>query len=391
LRDNIDNRHGDENMDPDRPELYTQVESSKERLKGSIFFYLNKQLGNKGSNIKGVVKEIKILDLLYKSLMKRDNVVSIKGLAKLKKFFFVRRTIHDLSNIYDFLEDDESRTIFLYVIAFRILGFQKIKLPLNSNYYWEKREQIDGLASRSDKIKSNFRGMNLQLFELAPLGFSLKLYSTTGGVLTIFALQEYRYLKNNSVIEAQYGDYVIDAGGCWGDSALYFAEKVGDDGRVYSFEFIPSNIDIISKSLALNPKLKERITVVRNPLWCESDLPCGFTDLGPASRINIGDVNNEHGIKTITIDDFVKRNNLPKLDFIKMDIEGAELFALRGAINSIIKYKPKLAISVYHNEWDDLVEIPKFISALNIPYKFYFDHFTIHNEESILFAIPMEH
>ena len=91
-------------------------------------------------------------------------------------------------------------------------------------------------------------------------------------------------------------------------------------------------------------------------------------------------------IKTISIDDFFEQYNLTKVDFIKMDIEGAELDALIGAKNTLIKCKPKLAISIYHNIIH-FFEIPKFINSLKLNYKFYMDHFTTHGEETVLFAI----
>ena len=68
-----------------------------------------------------------------------------------------------------------------------------------------------------------------------------------------------------------------------------------------------------------------------------------------------------------------------------MDIEGAELDALRGAENSIRKFRPKLAISVYH-KLDHYWEIAQFIDSLGLGYRFALRHFTIHAEESVLFA-----
>jgi len=68
-----------------------------------------------------------------------------------------------------------------------------------------------------------------------------------------------------------------------------------------------------------------------------------------------------------------------------MDIEGAELDALRGAEQTLRAFKPRLAISLYHNK-TDLTEIPEYLNALDLGYEFYLDHFTIHNEETVLFA-----
>ena len=74
-----------------------------------------------------------------------------------------------------------------------------------------------------------------------------------------------------------------------------------------------------------------------------------------------------------------------KIDFIKMDIEGAELEALKGAEKTIRNYKPRLAICVYH-KLQDFWEIPNWISSLNLGYKFHLRHFTTHSDETVLFA-----
>ncbi|KKL59875.1 hypothetical protein LCGC14_2210950 [marine sediment metagenome] len=68
-----------------------------------------------------------------------------------------------------------------------------------------------------------------------------------------------------------------------------------------------------------------------------------------------------------------------------MDIEGAEFNALIGAKQVLKKFMPKLAISIYHH-FDSFIKIPQFINSLNLNYKLYLDHFTTHNEETILFA-----
>lgn len=92
-------------------------------------------------------------------------------------------------------------------------------------------------------------------------------------------------------------------------------------------------------------------------------------------------------VTTISIDDFVSEKNLPRIDFIKMDIEGAELKALKGAEESIRAFKPRLAISVYHRQ-EDFMTIPAYVNNLNLGYEFFLDHFTIYGEETILFAAP---
>lgn len=90
-------------------------------------------------------------------------------------------------------------------------------------------------------------------------------------------------------------------------------------------------------------------------------------------------------IRTLSIDGLVEREQLKRLDFIKMDIEGAELAALKGAEQSIRRFRPKLAISVYH-QLQDFWEIPQWIDSLGLGYRFHLRHFTIHQEETVLFA-----
>jgi hypothetical protein len=81
----------------------------------------------------------------------------------------------------------------------------------------------------------------------------------------------------------------------------------------------------------------------------------------------------------------VKEKRLQRVDFIKMDIEGAELQALRGAEQTIRAFRPKLAIALYHN-WSDFITIPGYLENLAVGYQFYLGHVTIHWGETILFA-----
>lgn len=84
----------------------------------------------------------------------------------------------------------------------------------------------------------------------------------------------------------------------------------------------------------------------------------------------------------VCLDDFLQE----KVTFIKMDIEGAEMDALKGAEQTIRKYKPKLAISIYHEE-NDFWEIPLLIKSFVPEYQFYVRHHSDNCSETILYAI----
>ncbi|MEO1263023.1 MAG: FkbM family methyltransferase, partial [Bacteroidota bacterium] len=214
-----------------------------------------------------------------------------------------------------------------------------------------------------------------------------KLYFSTKGCYSSIIREHYKLpISQNKFIGAENGDVVLDLGGCFGDTALYFAEQIGSTGKVYSFEFIPGNIDIFNRNLELNPDLKSNISIVKNPLWDKSDLDVYYEDRGGGSKVSFEKFQGWEGAtKTTTIDDFVVEQNIKKVDFIKTDIEGAEPFALNGAKETIKRFKPKLAISIYHS-MDDFVNIIHQIDKLNLGYKFYLGHASIFTAETVLFC-----
>ena len=107
-------------------------------------------------------------------------------------------------------------------------------------------------------------------------------------------------------------------------------------------------------------------------------------DKGSGSTIR-GDVSGEL-VELTSIDAFIQQNHINSVEFIKMDIEGAERDALIGAKNIIINDKPKLAISLYH-KYDDFYEIPNLILSFRPDYKLYIRHASEQLWETVLFAI----
>lgn len=287
---------------------------------------------------------------------------------------------------YNKLETQNSKDLFIKLIVYRKLGYEKVQLPLCNDDYINGIMNIRKLADCSESISPNFLSWKLCLFDLKSIGYDISLFFEPTSVYIEFVLKPYQYDKNATIIKCVEGDYVIDAGGCWGDTALSFALEAGKTGKVYSFEFIPGNVEIMKKNFSLNPHLEKQIEIVEHPVWCESDVTMYCNDFGPASTIK-SERTETHNIKikAITIDDFVKRDKVEKIDFVKMDIEGAETFALKGAIETIKRFKPKLAICLYHS-LSDFYEIPLWIDELNLGYKFYIDHFTHAEGETVLYA-----
>lgn len=300
--------------------------------------------------------------------------------------YAIMKNLGEYERAFELLEDDHSRALMVKLLEFDILDHHHVKLPLNTPEYWAAYNSVDE-KYLLEKDALQYYDSTLNLYEIPE--YDLKVYGNALTVLTQYLLKQYYYARK-PVIMPEHGDVCIDAGACRGEVSLQFARSVGDTGFVYGFEFVPANIEVFNKSLLLNPDLASRIKIVPHALWQVSGNELSFVDSGPSS--NVSEVQSaENGLTTTTmsIDDFVEQEGLSKVDFIKMDIEGAEANALIGAKKTIQKYKPKLAICVYHKK-DDFYRIPTLIDQIYPDYAFYLDHYTIHREETVLYALPRD-
>jgi FkbM family methyltransferase len=283
------------------------------------------------------------------------------------------------------------KELLISLIAYRTLGYKKIKLARNNQDYWDAIKKAKQLANKEDTYDPHFMHFVLEKFELNPIGYNLKLYFSEVTIAIDFIVEQYALKRGGKrIISADEGDVVLDLGGCWGDTALYFADRVGKSGKVYSFEFIPDNIKLFKINTSLNDSLSSRIQLVENPVHYVSGVPVYYQDKGPSSSVYFEPFVEQTGTTvTTSIDDFVKDKSIDKINFIKMDIEGAELSALEGARETIEKFRPKLAIAIYHS-LNDLFNIPRWILDLDLDYEIYIDHYTIHAEETVCFARPID-
>ncbi len=311
------------------------------------------------------------------------------ALSKKRALKSYQNSINYISNefdyLYEHLDNEESRELLIDIAAFRILGYKKVKLPLNTPKLWADLNRVDEMKGL-ETIDPHFMNFILNEFDLHSLGYPIKLFFSTIGIVIDFIIKQYEYRGNNISIKAEEGDIVIDGGACWGDTALYFANQIGFQGKVFSFEFIPGNLQIFDRNLSLNPNLSPVIEKVEHPIGEKSGEQMYYTDFGPGSTVSFERLSEKQGeVYTKSIDDLVLEKKLSKVNFIKLDIEGAELAALKGAEKTILKYKPKIAVALYHNI-EDFKTIPQYLKSLLPDYNFYLSHCTIHSEETILFA-----
>lgn len=171
------------------------------------------------------------------------------------------------------------------------------------------------------------------------------------------------------------GNVFVDAGGFDGYTSLEFIKRCPSYDAVHVFEPEPGNMALAREKLAGFPRvnlypvgLSDKARALR------------FETLGHASKAS------EKGnieINVVRLDDYL----CERFTFLKMDIEGDELAAIKGAKQAISEYHPALAICVYHR-CNDIWRIPEEIFSFRNDYRVYLRHYNEGISETVMFFIP---
>ncbi|MGC1414514.1 MAG: FkbM family methyltransferase [Candidatus Acidiferrum sp.] len=148
---------------------------------------------------------------------------------------------------------------------------------------------------------------------------------------------------------AKQGMTVIDIGAHIGFHTLLFAKCVGPTGRVFSFEPLPENFDLLRKNVELN-----NLTQVRAFDKAVFSRAGEITISVPDDQPNSGNGSAclEKGVKqfrvnAVSLDAFCEEFSI-RPDILKMDVEGAEYEVLKGAERVIAQFRPMLLIELHH-------------------------------------------
>lgn len=205
------------------------------------------------------------------------------------------------------------------------------------------------------------------------------------------------YLQfNNDVLTLEEGEVLVDGGAFNGDSTLEFLKAMANRNlnydSIHCFEPDPA----IFKQLERNTCEIPRLITSPLGLWsCNTTLRFVNSDILKPGSTRIHSETDSlpqpsrdqlTEIHTTSID---KELAGRRATIIKMDIEGAEVEALKGAAETILRHHPKLIISAYHKR-NDLFEIPNLIHRIRQDYRFYYRHFSNNFGETTLFAIPAQ-
>lgn len=173
----------------------------------------------------------------------------------------------------------------------------------------------------------------------------------------------------------------VDAGAYDGMTSRAFVNWCnGKYKKIYMFEANPEMKPVCQS----NVETDERIIFKGKCLWSKNTW-LKLNNVQNASYVEEteDDKRNANTVQACALDSELANENVT---FIKMDVEGSEIEALRGTERIIQSLQPKLAISVYH-KLDDMVKIMDYLISIKPEYKFYLRHYTACQWETVLYAV----
>lgn len=256
-------------------------------------------------------------------------------------------------HVYSLLDDLSSKDTFEKVINFRahslsldVLSPQDIPLSLDEQINIEE-SAINYIANIPSNVPENL--VNNVTFKLAVNEYSYK---------DIVTLQDKKTILNC---------------GAYNNSSIVFS-ILAPKAAIHAFE---PQLNIHQENIGIAKKLPN-IIPLNLGVWenkCRLYFSQNIDSGGSSTSSHITEDKKESNafIDVTSIDEYVEENNICNVDFIKMDVEGAEIEALKGAENTIKHFSPQLAISIYHKP-EHLFEIPLLIKTLLPEYKLYISH-----------------
>jgi FkbM family methyltransferase len=168
--------------------------------------------------------------------------------------------------------------------------------------------------------------------------------------------------------ELRRGYVMIDIGANIGYYTCLACKVLGSDGHIYAVEPLMENLSFLVRNLELN-KCSETVSIYKLALGDHDGY--AFMEYYPhapnISKVVSTSSKNSKTLKQvrmITLDNFVKQLRLEKVDFLKMDVEGYEVKILRGGINTLESFRPKIFVEIhpefmysYGNSFYEFVDI----------------------------------
>lgn len=209
-------------------------------------------------------------------------------------------------------------------------------------------------------------------------GRTKALMTGNAGYLPLSLHQEYYH----PCVQPEPGDIMLDGGvSDMVGAQIQFAQSVGSTGHVFGFEPIPDMAAIAKRNLKVFPQYHLQTAGLG-----EASGQIHFTYLRDSSHIAASPAHENSVLcQMTTIDDFVQKHHLGRVNCIKLDVEGAEILALAGGRKTIMKHRPKLIVCLYHKP-SDMIDIPLFIHKIVPEYTIHVAHSSCLFTDTILYA-----
>ena len=187
---------------------------------------------------------------------------------------------------------------------------------------------------------------------------------------------------DEEIISFSDDEVFVDGGSCDFGTSMQLLKLNPHTKRIYAIEPDYMNKLVVERAIDDN-KAWHITTLLDCALWSD-DQELGFyvNEAKGGSSVNVSMHNSK--VQGRKLDDIILPED--KVTFIKLDVEGSEIEALKGASRIIKQDKPKLAISVYHKP-DDYFEIPSYILELMPEYRMYMRHYTPWHWETVLYCV----
>jgi FkbM family methyltransferase len=170
------------------------------------------------------------------------------------------------------------------------------------------------------------------------------------------------------------GDTVLDIGANIGAHTLFLAQSVGESGRVFAFEPSDYAYEKLKVNLALNPKLSHRVTAEQIMLTADLNQPLREGVYASWPLEAEGELHPKHLGRRVstknasmeTLESYLGRNDIGRVDVIKIDVDGNELPVFKGGFESLARFRPRIVMEVSpyvhdeeNNSFEALIELLK--------------------------------
>ncbi len=244
---------------------------------------------------------------------------------------------------------------------------QLIEFPESTRRFRDLREN----TKRQLRVEQVDSRLGIELIRTPTRAFWIKIAGNDldGLALLAYILAEQQWISEYSPdYNVRPGDVVVDVGahiGTFDDDALRRGAA-----KAVLVEPDPVNIECIRRNFT-SEIASGKVTVIPEGAWSKTDMlrfSIGFANSGTGSFVVSEGGAQELQVSVRPLDEMLRSAGIGRVDFIKMDIEGAEREALRGAAGTLSRWKPRLMMDMYHLPDDDAV-LPRVIRGANPAYR----------------------